>query len=368
MGPRRAPLVELLFLLLVFFVVAEAREYRRALPGYRFEFPRDHFSHPDFKTEWWYYTGHLDTADGERYGYQVTFFRVGTDGGSPATNPSRWTVRDLFLAHFAISDLGRRRFHFTDRLNRGALEAAGASTTALKVWNGDWRLEADGETHRLRAKDDRYAVDLTLIPAKPPAIHGHGGVSQKGEGAGYASHYYSLTRLTTTGTMGISGRTVRVSGWSWMDHEFGSSQLHEEHEGWDWFGLQLDNRVELMFYVMRRSGGRPDRQSSGTLIPPDGTSVPLTVAQVDIHPTGTWTSPRTGATYPSGWDIRIPDHGLALMVTPSFPDQELDTRRSTQVIYWEGSVHVRGTYAGQPVAGHGYVELTGYAGRFNKRI
>lgn len=357
-----------LLLLLGLCVSAEAREYRRAFPGYRFEFPRDHFSHPDFKTEWWYYTGHLRSTDGKRYGYQVTFFRVGTEEGRDTANPSRWAVRDLFLAHFAVSDLDRRLFHFTDRLNRAALEAAGASTAALKVWNGDWLLEAQGNTHRLRAKDEQYAVDLTLTPVKPPVVHGTDGVSQKGEGAGYASHYYSLPRLETAGTMTVQGRTERVAGWSWMDHEFGSSQLHDEHEGWDWFGLQLDNRVELMFYLMRQKGGRPDAHSSGTLILPDGSSRHLTLSQVELRATETWKSPRSHATYPMGWEIRIPQHRLALTVTPSLPDQELDTRKSTQVIYWEGSVKVTGTYEGNPIAGHGYVELTGYAGKFNQRI
>lgn len=364
---RKAFALSMLFVVGL-FTGAQADLYRRALPGYRFQFPQDHFSHPEFKTEWWYYTGHLQTADGERYGYQMTFFRVGTEGGRSAVNPSRWTVRDLFLAHFAVSDLNRERFHFTDRLNRGALGGAGASTEALKVWNGDWRLEAEGKAHRLQAKDEKFTLDLTLSPLKPPVVHGKGGVSQKGEGAGYASHYYSLTRLESAGTITVNGRTRRVEGWSWMDHEFGSSLLREEHEGWDWFGLQLDNRVELMFYLMRRRGGDSDPHSSGTLILPDGASLPLTLSQVQVRPTGTWQSPRSKATYPMGWEIQIPDHGITLTLTPSFPDQELDTQKSTRVIYWEGSVEIRGQYQGTSVAGQGYVELTGYAAKFNKRI
>jgi predicted secreted hydrolase len=153
-----------------------------------------------------------------------------------------------------------------------------------------------------------------------------------------------------------------------MDHEFGSGLLREETEGWDWFGLQLDNRVELMFYLVRQRGGQPDPHSSGTLILPDGTSLPLTLSQVQVRPTGTWKSPRSKATYPMGWVIQIPDHDVTLTLTPSFPDQELDTQKSTRVIYWEGSVEIRGQYQGTSVGGHGYVELTGYAGKFNKRI
>jgi predicted secreted hydrolase len=347
---------------------AEADDYRRALPGYQFQFPQDHFSHPEFKTEWWYYTGHLQTADGERYGYQVTFFRVGAEEGKKAASPSRWAVRNFFLAHFAVSDLTRQRFHFSDRFNRGALGNAGASTKVLKVWNGDWHLQADGTAHRLQAKDEQYAVDLTLTPVKPPVVHGTEGVSQKGIGMGHASHYYSLTRLKTTGLISFKGQTRRIEGWSWMDHEFGSSQLREEHVGWDWFGLQLNNRVELMFYLMRQQEEQPDPHSSGTLILPDGTALPLTLSQVQVRPTGTWKSPRSQATYPMGWEIRIPDYDVTLTLTPSFPDQELDTRKSTRIIYWEGSVEIAGRYQGTSVAGQGYVELTGYAEKFNKKI
>ncbi len=361
----RWPLVLLLFGLVT---GAEADVYRRALPGYRFQFPRDHFSHPEFKTEWWYYTGHLQTDSGDRYGYQVTFFRVGTEEGQNVANPSRWTVRNLFLAHFAVSDLNRNRFHFTDRFNRGALGKAGASTEAFKLWNGDWQAHADGTDHRILVSDDQYAIDLTLSPLKPPVVHGKEGVSEKGKGEGYASHYYSLTRLKTTGHITVNGRTERVEGSSWMDHEFGSGQLREEHEGWDWFGLQLDNGVELMFYLMRQEGGEADPHSSGTLVLSDGTSVPLTLQEVDVRPTGTWTSPRSQATYPMGWELQVRHHDISLTLTPRLSDQELDTRKSTRVIYWEGSVDVRGQYHGASVAGQGYVELTGYAEKFNKKI
>lgn len=354
-------------LLLSLGIAAEAKEYRRALPGYQFRFPRDHFSHPEFKTEWWYYTGHLRTEDGERYGYQLTFFRVGTEEGEGG-NPSQWAVRDLYLAHFAVSDLTRKWFHFTDRLSRAALGMAGASTEALKVWNGDWRLEGAGEAHRLQAKDEKFAIDLTLTPAKAPVIHGQQGISQKGEGEGYASHYYSLTRLKTTGVLTVNGRRKAVEGFSWMDHEFGSNQLKEGQEGWDWFGLQLDNGMELMFYRMRQTGGRSDPASSGTLILPDGTSLHLTLPEVEIQATGSWKSPRSGATYPMGWRITIPRHEIVLTVSPAFPDQELDTQRSTKVVYWEGGVSVAGTHRTERIAGQGYVELTGYARKFDKKI
>jgi predicted secreted hydrolase len=358
----------LFLLLLSLGIVAEAREYRRAMPGYQFRFPRDHFNHPDFQTEWWYYTGHLRTKDGERYGYQLTFFRVGTEEGGKTENPSRWAVRDLYLAHFAVSDLSRKQFHFTDRLNRAALGTAGASTDALKVWNGDWRLEAEGEAHRLQAKDEKFAIDLTLTPAKPPVIHGQQGVSQKGEEEGYASHYYSLTRLKTTGAITVDGRRTAVEGWSWMDHEFGSNQLKEDQEGWDWFGLQLDNGLEFMFYLMRQKGGRSDPASSGTLIFPDGRSLHLTLPEVEIQATASWKSTTSEATYPMGWRITIPRSEIILTVSPHFPDQELDTQRSTRVVYWEGGVSVSGTYRTEQIAGHGYVELTGYARKFDKKI
>ena len=204
----------------------EAAEFRLALPGYTFSFPRDHYSHDDFRTEWWYYTGHLRATSGEAYGYQVTFFRSGV--AAARANPSRWAAKNLYLAHFAISDIPAKSFNYFERVNRAGLGQAGASGGEFHVWIGDWEVTGDGTTQRLRAKEDGFAVDLTLVSQKPPVIHGENGISRKGEGRGHASHYYSLTRLTTEGTLTVRGKSLPVSGLSWMDHEFGSTQLYPD--------------------------------------------------------------------------------------------------------------------------------------------
>ncbi|MBI2369354.1 MAG: carotenoid 1,2-hydratase [Deltaproteobacteria bacterium] len=377
---------------------AHAQEFRRALPGYQFSFPRDHYAHPEFKTEWWYYTGHLATAKGERYGYQLTFFRVGVADEAPggagaaegrkgaeASSPprgeraigqkgggkgpaSRWAIRQLYFAHLAVTDVGRRAFHHAERLSRGALGEAGASTEALRVWLGGWEVRGEGEVHHLVADDGQIGLDLRLTPRKPPVVHGINGVSQKGEGEGFASHYYSLTRLQATGALTVGGRRLAVTGSSWMDHEFGSSQLKESQVGWDWFGLQLTGDTELMLYRIRRQDGTPDPHSSGTLIHPDGRTEHLPLQAVKVEVLGRWRSPRSGAVYPMGWRLSLPGHQGELTVTPLVQDQELETPKSTRVTYWEGAVTVSGRLGGRTVTGTGYVELVGYAERLRQRL
>ena len=347
----------------------DARQaFRQALPGYRFVFPRDHASHPEFKTEWWYYSGHLRTDNGDEFGYQLTFFRVGVEPSLRQDSRSRWAVRDLYLAHFAISDLRQRRFLYWERRSRGALGSAGASSANLKVWNGDWAASANETAHHLTATVEGYAIDLTLSPTKRPAIHGRDGVSQKAEGAGRASHYYSLSRMATTGTVIVAGRAQKVTGSSWMDHEFGSNQLTASQVGWDWFALQLENGTELMLYQLRLKGGTPDPHSSGSLIGPDGRVEHLPLKAFSLEPQEFWGSPKSGGGYPIRWRVRVPDRRIDLTVAAAFPDQELDTSKSTQVTYWEGSVTVVGSAEGQPLSGFGYLEMTGYAAPFRQPL
>ncbi len=345
---------------------APGAEYRRALPGYQYAFPRDHGAHPDFRTEWWYYTGHLTAEDGRRFGYQLTFFRSAVE--QQGANPSKWAARNLYLAHFAVSDVKGRKHHLGERLAREGLGEAGAGTAGLRVRIGDWEAVAEGEAHRLRAREGPFAIDLRLEPAKPPVVHGRDGISQKAEGAGYASHYYSITRLATGGTLTAGGRSLNVTGQSWMDHEFGSSQLREYQVGWDWFSLQLDNQAELMLYQMRHRDGKTDPHSSGTLIHPDGRAEHLRRNDFAIEVQATWKSPHSSGIYPMRWRVRVPKAGIDVTVTPAFPDQELFTAKSTRVTYWEGASRAEGTMGGSPVHGEAYVEMTGYAHPFQKRI
>ncbi|MDD5559403.1 lipocalin-like domain-containing protein [Candidatus Methylomirabilis sp.] len=357
-----------LLCLLIGTVAPIEAAFRQALPGYRFAFPRDHASHPDFKTEWWYYSGHLQTADGQRFGYQLTFFRVGVDPALRGDSRSRWAVSDLHLAHFAISDLTHRRFQYWERRSRGALDSAGALTKEFKVWNGSWEASGDGQVQRVTAHVPGYAINLTLTQTKPPAIHGSNGVSQKAAGLGHASHYYSLTRMAVEGTLTVAEKRQAVAGSAWMDHEFGSSQLTASQVGWDWFAIQLTDGVELMLYQLRLTDGRPDPCSSGSLIHPDGRIEHLPLSAFQLTPQEVWQSPKSGGRYPIRWRIQVPSRRLDLSVRAAFPDQELDTRGSTLVTYWEGSVSVVGTAGNRPITGVGYLEMTGYAEPFRQPL
>lgn len=350
--------------------------FRQALPGYGFHFPADHAAHPDFKTEWWYYTGHLDGGSGKKYGYELTFFRASVDpneidpqgqGKQAATN-TEWSVTTVFPAHFALTDESGKTFHFWEKMNRKGLDIAGARTDTYSVWNEDWSADLLGKTHVLSASSDKASLKLVLTPSKQPVIHGINGVSQKSNCAGCASHYYSMTRMVTEGTLILDGKAIAVRGTSWMDHEFGSNQLAESQVGWDWFSIQLDNQEEVMLYVLRREGGKPDLASSGTWISPKGIGNHINVNQFTIQPSGFWVSPHSKAKYPAGWVIDIPAQQAHFTLTPTVSDQELRTTASTGVTYWEGSVQVAGNAHGKPVSGQGYVELTGYAQAFRKKI
>jgi predicted secreted hydrolase len=345
--------------------------FEPATAGYAYVFPRDHGSHDRFRTEWWYYTGHLTTEDGHRFGYQLTFFRRGMDNEQVRTNPSQWSIRQLYMAHAALSDLPQGRFRYAEKISRAGLGKAGAETGQLRVWIDRWITEATVLEHprqHLKASTDGFSFDLMVTPEKPPVIHGEQGISRKGSAFGQASHYYSLTRLATSGTVTTGGKTFSATGTSWMDHEFGSGDLGYEMVGWDWFSVQLDNRTELMLYHLRRADGRPDPVSSGTLIFPDGRAHHLTLADFQVDALDRWTSRSSGARYPSRWRISIPSHGLTLELKSLLADQELITRRSTQVTYWEGAVRAWGTLRNASVAGQGYVELTGYAERFRQKF
>jgi predicted secreted hydrolase len=347
--------------LLAALLVAVA-QFQPALPGYEFSFPRDHGTHDEYRTEWWYYTGHLRDADGKSYGFELTFFRFGVVPPGFVTR-TRWDLRNLSLAHFAITDVGGREFRYYEKLNRSSAFTASAAAERLDVFNEAWRATTlpDG-SWRIAARSGDDAIDLVLRARKPPAVHGENGVSVKAEGVGYASHYYSMTRLEVSGS--VNGR--RCTGEAWMDHEFGSSALRETQQGWDWFSVQLDNETELMLYVIRRRDGTPDTTSSGSLVTSDGTVIHLRREQMRIEPTARWRSPKSGATYPMGWRIAVPQFRIALTLTPLLENQELMTRQSTQVTYWEGAVGVSGTFSNVAVRGEGYVEMTGYDRSFKR--
>lgn len=331
-------------------------DFRLALPGYEFEFPRDHGSHPSYRTEWWYYTGHLRTASGRRYGFEVTFFRVGI--AAPGTaKETEWDLQHVMPAHFAITDVQAKSFRYYEKLNRASAYTADAAEGRLDVFNEAWRATTNPDgSWKLVAAEGKDSLALTLRTRKAPAIHGANGISVKAQGEGFASHYYSMTRLEASGT--INGE--RATGQAWMDHEFGSSALRENQQGWDWFSIQLDNESELMLYVIRRKDGTPDVTSSGSLIASDGRVIPIRRDQMRITPTERWTSKKSGATYPVAWRVELPTFRIALTLRPVMREQELITHGSTNVTYWEGAVDVTGSFGGVGVRGEGYVEMTGY--------
>jgi predicted secreted hydrolase len=354
-----------------------SQDFKRALPGRVFSFPQDHFSHPEFKTEWWYYSGHLQSLgeDKKTFGYQLTFFRTGLTRDTK-NQKSKWSIQDLYLAHLAITDESKKKFQYLEKISRGSLGEAGAlpykpGEKTFRIWIEDWSVEGKGpraQNHSLIAGNKNFGVELLLTPEKNPTIHGQDGISQKAEGEGYASHYYSIPRLKTDGKILLQSREIPVQGTSWMDHEFGSTQLREYQVGWDWFSLQLDKGMELMLYQIRQKDGKIDPYSSGTIIFRDGTYHHLPSKEFQIEVLKQWKSQKSGAIYPSKWNIKIPGYQMELTLSPTVKDQELITKESTHVTYWEGSVKVEGKYQGDPIKGMGYVELTGYTEPFSKRI
>ncbi len=334
-----------------------------ALAPYTYHFPRDHFAHDAYRTEWWYFTGHVRAPDGHRFGYELTFFRIGLEPRAPQwrANETKWYAYQLYPAHFAITDETDRAFVYSETFARDALRQGFASDQRLYIDANGWTLTGTGAERpvmHLHAVHGGDALDLDVSSVKPPAIHGIGGVSRKGACASCASHYYSFTRLATNGTLERGGVRYTVTGISWMDHEFGSDELARDQSGWDWYSIQLNDGREVMLYRLRQTDGRTTPQSSGTLIARNGATSHLPLSSFSIASTATWTSPHTGARYPSAWRIHVNGVERQLELIPTIADQELVD--ATGTTYWEGAVDVRDART-HAALGVGYVELTGYA-------
>jgi predicted secreted hydrolase len=339
--------------------VSQERDFAKAVPGRTLTFPQDHGKHPDFQTEWWYFTGNLVSSEGRRWGFQLTFFRR-TMFVDTRQRQSRWAVRDVYPAHFAISDLTNNEYFHTEIISREGPDLAVAAPDKLHVRVKGWSAEGQDEKIQLKVLEAGYGINVTLVPVKPPVLHGQGGYSRKAAGEGQASHYYSFTRMAATGSILFRGTAYKVEGLAWMDHEFGSGLLQSDQVGWDWFSLQLDDGTELMIFYLRKKDGTRE-PVFGTFVEKDGQSQDLQGREIVVTSTGTWPSPHTRATYPSGWRIRIPHLDLSLNVDPALKDQEFSGEQTTDVAYWEGAVTIRGTRAGKAIGGRGYTELTGYA-------
>lgn len=345
---------------LVGLPVLDSTGFARAMEPVDLVFPRDLGPHPDYQTEWWYYTGNLQDADGRRFGYQLTFFRRAvTPPDQRAERRSDWAVEQVYLGHFALTDVSGQRFYAFERLERGAAGLAGAAGEPVySVWLHDWSVEQVGpDAYQLEAAEENVRLSLALRDLKGPVLQGDRGLSQKGPEPGNASIYYSQTRLESAGTIWIGGQAYAVTGLSWLDREFSTSVLSPGQIGWDWFSLQFDDGSELMTYVLRRDDGSVDVLSKGLYIAPDGTTQLLRRDDVQIEVTGQWASPHSKGVYPSGWQLLIDTLGLEVEIVPLLKDQELNLSYT----YWEGAVQARGQRGGQAIAGFGYVELTGYA-------
>ncbi len=333
--------------------------YSRAFEPIDFAFPRDHGPHPDYQTEWWYYTGNLTTATGGHVGYQLTFFRRALSP-TAAERASPFAANQVYFAHFAVTDVAGGEHVSFERFSRGAAGLAGATGEPFGVWLEDWRAEAldeAGNVVRLTAAQEGLRLDLTLRAVKPIVAHGERGLSPKSETPGNASYYLSFTRMSTEGTVRLGGEPVRVTGESWFDHEWSTSALGPGAIGWDWFSLQLDDGQELMYFQIRREDGSLEPASGGTLVALDGSTRWLSSAEVQIEVLDTWRSPNSGAEYPARWRILIPTAGIDLMAEAWLADQEMQV----SFVYWEGAVRLTGTSGGAAVAGNGFIELTGYA-------
>jgi predicted secreted hydrolase len=380
--------------------------YARALGPRTFRFPDDHGPHPDFRTEWWYYTGNLSSPSGRRFGYQLTLFRTAlsppdelaamtrgrqateptphgrqaadptlrgrqaadpTPRGRQATEPTprgrqaadaTWRTRQVYMAHLALSDVQNEVFHAFERFSRGAAGLAGARAQPYRVWLDDWQVAGPtADSVRLQAAEQGLALDLSLRRVKPIVLQGDRGFDRKGPEPGDASYYYSMTRMHTAGTISIEGTLHAVEGLSWLDREWSTSVLGTDQVGWDWFSLHLDDGRDVMFYRLRHRDGTASPFTSGLVVAGDGAIRRLEAQDVELEPTRHWESPDSGSRYPIGWSLRIPSMEMDLALDPYLEQQELNL----VVPYWEGAVRVSGSHGGS-----GFVELTGYEEAFRE--
>jgi predicted secreted hydrolase len=332
-----------------------------------FTFPRDHGSHPEFETEWWYLSGNVTTCTGIEWGYHFTVFRH-----RPVLRMGRFLAlkapADGFASHLVITKCEHKAFRFSERHGSHLMGTAGAQTGELDVRVQTWSLRAEGEHMRLLAQEPSCGIDLDLRPQKAPVLNGHKGFSLKASSPEGASHHYSVTSIDTWGTIAWGGQLHEVRGRSWLDREFGSQIFPSIVQGWDWFSLRLDNGFDLMIVRVRSQGTDSLAAAYGTLIGPDGTSECLEHGDFRTHSKGNWESPTSGTRYPMGWQVSLPARQTELEVHPIVEDHEINSEPFWRIDYWEGPVRVSGTMRKEIVGGRGYVELTGYAqplgGRF----
>lgn len=330
---------------------AEGECYDKADAPRPIGFPKDAGSHDGFRTEWWYYTGNLKNNQGRHFGYQLTFFRQALSC-EPVKGASKWRTRQLYFAHFAVTDTRSGTFYSNLRMNRQSLGIAGSQQNPYTVWVDDWRVRQVNDRLVLTARGDEILLELVLTQEKPVILQGNQGLSRKGRKPFNASFYYSLPRLKTSGTLQVGPDIHKVDGNTWFDHEWSTSALDADVSGWDWFSAHLDDGRDFMVCQIRKPDGTPNNYGFGSLCFPDGTYEILNKDDFTIQTKGYWTSPATGRRYPGAWEITLPGHGIKMAVTPVIPNQE----HIHMFPYWEGAAR----FSGKEINGFGYVELTGY--------
>jgi len=340
-------------LMLILYSPASAQEYLDVTQDYKLKFPEDFYYKKDYKVQWWYFTGHLFDESGREFGYEITFFVVNVQ---QREYKSAFGVNLIHISHFAVSDVARKEFYFSDKAEAGAYGFAGAEENRLLVWVGNNRLEGTAEEMHLKASGGDRAIDLRLKPVKSVVLNGEKGYSRKSEESPLlASFYFSYTDMNTEGKLTLGDKTFHVRGKSWFDREISTKGLGEKLAGWDWFAIQLDDQREIMLYLLRNKDGSADAYTSGTFIYKDGEYLRLSKDDFSVNTVAYYKSGKTGARYPSEWEIRIPSEKLMMRITPLITDQEVLAYNTTWNHYWEGTCKVEGT-----VKGRAYVEMTGY--------
>jgi predicted secreted hydrolase len=343
----------LLLIALLLAPAAQPAEPAAVVPGYQIRFPQDEGSHPQFRLEWWYVTGWLDLPDRSPAGFQVTFFRVLSDKAH-ADNPSRFNPRQILFAHAALSDPKIGKLLHGEKLARAGFGVAEAQAGNTSVWIDDWSLRQEGNRYSARVRTADFAFELRFERTQAPLLQGEQGLSRKGPRAQSASYYYSFAHMKVSGTLLRDAKPVSVTGTAWLDHEWSSSYLDERAVGWDWIGINFDDGGALMAFRMREKSGNPF-WSAATLRMASGSITTFRPEQVTFTALREWRSPLTNVAYPVSFHVQVGELGLEL--APLMDDQELDSRQSTQAIYWEGAV--RALRSGKQI-GKGYLELTGY--------
>ncbi|MBF0277293.1 MAG: carotenoid 1,2-hydratase [SAR324 cluster bacterium] len=336
----------------------DSKGFAQALVPRPFKFPDDHGAHPEFRNEWWYFTGNLKTPEGRHFGYQFTLFRTSLSNQT-ISSPSQWASRQIYMGHLAVTDSQAKKYFHFERFSRAAIDLAGARAHPFHVWLENWFVSSRGNSFfplTIQASEGDLSLLLNLTSEKQKVLQGIQGLSKKGHQPGNASYYYSFTRLKSEGQLFLDGIKYELEGLSWMDREWSSSVLEAQQSGWDWFAVQLSNGWELMYYQLRLKNGKTDSTSSGVLVSPKGQSFRLEHHQVALKILDTWTSSSTGIRYPSQWELKVPDRQISLTLTPRLAEQEFES----SFTYWEGAVQVQGLFQNKAVRGEAYVELTGY--------